>query len=175
MSGTVFLLTGSGYHRSVSFRIRVYHPDYRVTWWDQLYNLHTRQTEIHRAEGVDYSLYHRAASRLVRNFLEGVLNISLVGSDMVRVDSSLRLSDNPEHRDEQIDTLVCRVRIQQVQSGGVRAPQAARWFQFQGVPHGTQLLISLVQRPNPALTTTLAGNLSEDGRETWSELASGTE
>ena len=109
----------------------------------------------------------------MRGFLDETLNVSLLGEEMVRLDSSWRLPAQAESRQDLIEALALRVRFGQLHPGGLRVPSALRWLDFQDAPHGTRLLLRLVARPNPGLRSFVAGDLSEDGSGGWIEYALG--
>lgn len=153
--------------------MRIYHPDHRVSWVDRIWDLFGGHVLRARPAGVDYTLVNRAAARNVRDFLDGTLNMSLIGDEMVRVDSSLRLPDRGEARRAACEAMVTRLRFGQVHPGGVRVQMPARWFQFDDAPHGTRLLVRLLEIPNPGLRSFLAGNMDEFGGEDWQEYAIG--
>lgn len=159
---------------TVSERIRVYHPDYEVTWKDRLYDWFSGRQAPPRSEGVDYTLVNRVALRALRELLEGVVAVTPLGQEMMRIDSAWRLPDAESARQAVVDGLVGRLRLAQVLPDGGRRPLAVRWLQFEDVSHGTRILVRLLDRPNPALHTVLAGNMSEDSTA-WSEFAVGTD
>lgn len=154
-------------------KLRVYHQDYRVSWVDRLYDFFSGHTLPKRAPGVDYTLMNRASLRMVREFLDGATHIQLLGDEMVKVESSMRLLPEPEARKAQVDGLTSRLRVGQVQTGNYRTPLAARWFQYEEIPGGTRLLVRLLDVPNPALRTFVSGNLNEDEDGTWMDYAVG--
>jgi hypothetical protein len=151
--------------------VRIYHPDYRISWWDRLLDPAGTRGQQSRRSGVDYSLLHHTAARAVRGFLDETLNVSLLGDEMVRIDSAWRLPEAPAGRRELVSALAVRLRFGQVHPGGVRMPVALRWLDFQDAPHGTRLLLRLLARPNPGLRSYVAGDLSEDGSGGWTEYA----
>lgn len=152
--------------------MRIYHPDYRIPWWDRMLDPAGTRARRVRPEGVDFTLLNRSAARAVRGFLDETLNVSLIGDEMVRIDSAWRLPSAPDARRELCEALALRVRFGQVQTGGVKVPVALRWLDFQDAPHGTRLLLRLLERPNPGLRSYVAGDLSEDGTGGWEEYAS---
>ncbi len=155
--------------------MRIYHPDYRISLWDRLLDpLGTRGRPV-RPEGVDYTLLNRAAARAARGFLDETLNVCLLGDEMVRIDSAWRLPTEREARRELCEALTFRLRFGQSLPGGVKVPVALRWLDFRDAPHGTRLLVRLLDRPNPGLRSFVAGDLSEDGSGGWEEYAIGAD
>lgn len=152
--------------------MRIYHPDYRISVWDRLFDpVGTRRRVTRPPTGVDYTLMHRAAARAVRAFLDETTNVTLPGDEMVRVDSGWRLPVGEAARRELCEALALRLRFEQVHPGGVRVPLALRWLEFRDAPHGTRLHIRLLDRPNPGLPSFVAGDLSEDGTGGGEEYA----
>lgn len=152
-------------------RVRIYHPDYRVSWQDRFWDLFSGHRPASRPDGVDYTLMNRSAARNIRELLEGVLNVSLLGDEMVRVDTSWRLPEEADARQTAAEDLVRRLRFGQMHPGALRVTIPARWLQFDDAPHGTRILVRLLECPNPGLRTFLAGNLAEDGPDEWTEYA----
>ena len=161
------------YACTVGAKLRVYHHDYRVTWADRLYDFFSGHTLPRRAAGVDYTLMNRASLRAVREFLDGITTIQLLGDEMVKVESGFRLADDSEARKAQADGLTSRLRVGQVQAGNYRTPLSARWFQYEDTPGGVRLLVRLLDVPNPALRTFVSGNLNEDEGGAWMDYAVG--
>jgi hypothetical protein len=155
--------------------VRIYHPDYRISWWDRLLDPAGTHGQRARRTGVDYTLLNRSAARAARDFLDETLNLSLLGDEMVRVDSAWRLPASPAGRRELVEALAVRLRFGQVHPGGVKVQLALRWLDFQDAPHGTRLLLRLIARPNPGFRSFLAGDLSEDGSGGWTEYAIGAD
>lgn len=153
--------------------MRIYHPDYRVTWQDRFWDLFAGAHAAPLPEGVDLTLVHRTAARTTREFLDAVLNVSLLGDEMVRIDSAWRLPEPPDARRSAAEVLVRRLRFGQLHPGALRVVLPARWFQLDGAPHGTRVLVRLLECPNPGLRCFLAGNLGEDGGPEWTEYATG--
>jgi hypothetical protein len=154
-------------------RLRLYHPDYEVTWVDRLYDFFSGHTLPPRQEGVDYTLIDRAAMRTVREFMDGISSIAILGDEMVRVESGWSMAEDPNARFKQAEALTTRLRICQLQSTGARLPLIARWFQFEESPTGTRLLARLLAPPNPALRPFLSGNLGVDAtlsRPEWVDI-----
>jgi hypothetical protein len=157
----------------VGAKLRVYHQDYKVTWADRVYDFFSGHTMPRRVAGVDYTLLNRASLRAVREFLDGVSGIQLLGDEMVRIDSTWRLAEDAEARRCQAEGLTSRLRVGQVQAGSYRTPLAARWFQYEDLPGGTRLLVRLLDAPNPNLRTFVSGNVNEDEGGAWMEYAVG--
>lgn len=155
--------------------MRVYHPDYKITIWDRLFDPAGTHARRPRPAGVDYTLLNRAAARAARAFLDETLNVSLLGDEMVRIDSAWRLPDAAAARRELCEALAVRLRFGQIQAGGLKVAVSLRWLDFQDAPHGTRLLLRLLDRPNPGLRSFMAGDLSEDGTGGWEEYAIGAE
>jgi hypothetical protein len=152
--------------------MRIYHPDYPLSWGDRVWDLFAGRKAPAPREGIDYTLMNRAAARVVRDFLDQTLNMTLLGDEMVRVDSAWELPESEAARETAASSLVVRLRFGQVHPGGMRMPIAARWYQFDPANHGTRVLIRLLERPNPGLRSFLAGNLEESG-DKWTEYAVG--
>ncbi|MDP2317256.1 MAG: hypothetical protein Q8P41_30495 [Pseudomonadota bacterium] len=155
--------------------MRIYHPDYRISWWDRLLDPAGTHARSQRPVGVDYTLLNRSAARAVRGFLDETLNISLLGDEMVRIDSAWRMPASPEGRRELITAIALRLRFGQVHPANLKVPVALRWLDFQDAPHGTRLLLRLLDRPNPGLRSFVAADLSEDGSGGWEEFAIGAD
>lgn len=153
--------------------MRIYHPDYRVSWWDRLLDRGALRPRARHQVGVDYTLLNRASARSVREFLDDTLNMSLLGDEMVRIDSARHLPDDPEARRDICETLTSRVRFGQIQPGGARTMVPTRWMEFRDAPHGTRALLRLLTRPNPGLKSFVEGDVSEDGSGGWEEYAVG--
>lgn len=155
--------------------MRIYHPEYRVTWQDRFWDLFSGHRPPAREEGIDYTLVNRAAARTTRAFLDGILHVSLLGDEMIRLDSTARLPEEPGARQTAAEALVARLRFGQFHPGDLRVVLPARWFQLDDAPHGTRVLVRLLDHPNPGLRSFLAGNFSEDGTNEWTEYAIGGE
>lgn len=153
--------------------MRIYHPDYRVSWWDRLLDRAAMSPRVRHEAGVDYTLMNRASARAVREFLDETLNMCLLGDEMVRIDSGRHLPEDVEARRDMCEMLTSRVRFGQVQPGGARTRIATRWMEFRDAPHGTRALIRLLARPNPGLKSFVEGDVSEDGTGGWEEYAVG--
>lgn len=151
--------------------MRIYHPDYRVTWTDRIWDLFAGRPAPARQPGIDYTLLNRASARTVREFLDATLNMSLLGYEMVRIDSAWQMPEAADAGRTAAVALTSRLRFGQVHPGGLRIPVATRWLQFDPAPHGTRVLVRLIDRPNPGLRSFLAGNLDEDGAGRWTEYA----
>lgn len=157
---------------AVTDRLRVYHPDYPVSWFDRVMDLFGGVEPPSRADGVDYSLVDRATVRGMRGILDGMLHISLLGAEMVRADTTWVLPQSPSTRRELGEELVRRLKFGQLEIGGVRVNVPIRWVQFEDAPHGSRLLIRLVTAPNHGLHSFLAGNVGV-ARPDWEEVAVG--
>ncbi len=157
---------------TVHDRLRVYHPDYPVSFLDRLMDLFGSVEPPERDEDVDYSLVDRATVRGMRGILDGMLHISLLGAEMVRADTTWSLPTQPSTRRELGEELVRRLRFGQLQPQGSRTTVAIRWVQFEDAPHGSRLLIRLVSAPNHGLRSFLAGNVGVS-RADWEEVAVG--
>lgn len=155
--------------------MRIYHPDYRISFWDRLLDPMGTHAHRPRPSGVDFTLLNRAAARAVRGFLDETLNVGLLGDEMVRIDSAWRLPPEGPGRREACTAIAQRLRFVQVLPGGSRVPVALRWLDFQEAPHGTRLLLRLLERPNPGLRSLVAGDLSEDGSGGWEDYAIGAD
>ncbi|MDP2306396.1 MAG: hypothetical protein Q8P18_10260 [Pseudomonadota bacterium] len=155
--------------------MRIYHPDYRISWWDRFLDPAGTHARVVRPVGVDYTLLNRSAARAVRGFLEETLNLYLLGDEMVRIDSAWRLPPSPEARGELIPAIALRLRFAQLHPGTVKVPVALRWLDFQDAPHGTSLFLRLLDRPNPGLRSFVDADLSEDGSGGWEEYALGSD
>lgn len=156
-------------------RLRIYHPEYRVRWFDQLVDLFGGAHPAPRPAGPDYTLLNRAAMRTTRAFLDGAFSVVVLGDEMVRIDSSWALPDGADAQMAACEALVLRLRFGQVHPNGLRVAIPARWFEFNEAAHGTRVLVRLLQRPDPALRSFLVGNLSETGDDEWAEYAVGAD
>lgn len=156
-------------------RLRIYHPDYRVRWVDRLLDLFGGTHPAPRPTGPDYTLLNRAAQRTTLQFLDGVFSVVVLGDEMVRIDTSWTLPEGPDARLVAAEALVQRLRFGQVHPNGLRVAIPARWFEFVDAPHGTRVLLRLLQRPDPALQNLIYRNVSEDGSGEWSEYAVGAD
>lgn len=157
---------------SVTDRLRVYHPDYPVNWFDRVMDLFGGVEPPGRADGVDYSLVDRATVHGMREILDGMLHISLLGAEMVRADTTWGLPQSPSTRRELGEELVRRIKFGQAQLNGGRVFVPIRWVQFEDAPHGSRLLIRLVRAPNHGLRSFLAGNVGVLDAD-WEEVAVG--
>jgi hypothetical protein len=155
--------------------VRIYHPDYRISWWDRVLDPAGTHARTHRPAGVDYTLLNRSAARAVREFQDETLNISLLGDEMVRIDSAWRMPPSPEGQRALVSAIALRIRFSQVHPGGVKVPVALRWLDFQDAPHGTRLMLRLLDRPNPGLRSFVAADISEDGTGGWADFAMGAD
>jgi len=155
--------------------VRIYHPDYRISWWDRMLDPAGTNARAHRPAGVDYTLLNRSAARAVRELQDETLNISLLGDEMVRLDSAWRMPPSPEGKRALVSAVALRIRFGQVHPGGVKVPVALRWLDFQDAPHGTRLLLRLLDRPNPGLRSFVAADISDDGTGGWAEFAVGAD
>lgn len=155
--------------------MRIYHPDYRISWWDRFLDPAGTHARTQRLVGVDYTLLNRAAARAVRECLDELLNLSLLGDEMVGIDSAWRMPVSPEARRELIPAMALRLRFGQMHPGAVKMPVALRWLDFRDAPHGTRLLLQLLDRPNPGLRSFVAADLSDDGSGGWEEYALGAD
>jgi hypothetical protein len=154
-------------------QLRIYHPEHPVTWRDRLFDLFTGRVAPRPEPGVDYTLLRRNAARAARALLDEVLSITLLGDEMVRVDTRWGLPENPSV--EMAAAIVARLRFVQVQVGGFRVHLPIRWVEFSEAPHGCTLLVRLLEAPNTALRNVLEANLSEGDGATWAEVAIGRE
>lgn len=155
--------------------MRIYHPDYRITWWDRLTDPAGTHARTARPVGVDYTLLNRAAARAVRECLDEMLNLSLLGDEMVGIDSAWRMPASPEGRRDLLPAIALRMRFGQVHPASVKVPAALRWIDFQDAPHGTRLQLSLLDRPNPGLRSFVEVNTSEGESGRWEEYALGAD
>ena len=55
-----------GYDRRVEARLRYYHPEYRPTWRDRLYDFYSVAEVPPRQSGVEYQFLDRLAARSIR-------------------------------------------------------------------------------------------------------------
>jgi hypothetical protein len=155
--------------------MRIYHPEHQPSWWERALDLFSGVTVRPRPEGVDYGLLNRNAAAVARSFLDGTFSVCLLGDEMIRADSSWRLPVEAEAARSAGEAVAERVRFGQTLAGGRRIGIPARWFEFTDVPHGTRLLIRLVQRPDPGLRSFLAGSLDDEPGRTWTEYAVGVD
>ncbi len=156
----------------VTDRLRVYHPDYPVSWFDRIMDLFGGVEPTERDEGIDYSLVDRGTVRGMRGILDGMLHVSLLGADMVRADTTWALPPSPSTRRELGEEIVRRLRFGQQQANGNRTFIHIRWVQFEDAPHGARLLIRLVAWPNHGLRSFVAGNVGVVDAD-WEEVAVG--
>jgi hypothetical protein len=153
-------------------RLRIYHPGYRPTWFEQAAELFSGKRVRPPVEGADYSLVQRHARDTVRAFLDGCYAISMISRDLVRADSNWRMPERREGQRDAAEALVSRLRFGQQMAGGQHIPLAARWFQLMDAPGGSRLVVRLVHEPSPGMRIHLAANL-EEGREDWAVVAGG--
>lgn len=151
--------------------MRLYHPDYRVTWLDRVAELFDVRTPPTAPDGVDLGLMRRTEVRHVRAFLEGVQNVSLLGDELVRCDSAWRPPEAGLL--EAAGHLVLRVRFGQVLPGQLHVQIPTRWARLDPTEHGSRLLLRLIERPSPGLRSFLAGNFEEHDAPRWIEYAVG--
>lgn len=157
---------------AVTDRLRVYHPDYPVSWFDRLMDLFGSVEPEARSASVDYTLVDRSTVRGLRGILDGMLHISLLGAEMVRADTTWELPPSPSTRRELGEEIVRRLKFEQVQPNGARSAIPIRWVQFEDAPHGSRLLIRLVHTPNLGIRSLLAGNVGVASVD-WEEVAVG--
>lgn len=149
--------------------LRIYHPDTPPRWQDRVLDLFSGRVAPAPEPGVDYTLVHRTAARAARVLLDELLTLTLLGDEMVRVDTRwcLPAAATPES----LGAIVRRLRFAQVQPGAVRTTSAIRWVEFHEATHGTTVLIRLVEAPNPGLRSVLEANLAEGAAADWTEVA----
>lgn len=147
----------------VNARIRYYHPDYTVTWWDRLYDLNKGRSLPHREQGVDYTLLQRIANRELRNILDHVIAVHVLGADIVRIDTDAALPEDAQAREDLCAELVRRLRFGQVQPDGRRVALPLRWVEFAETPNGLTLLLRTLLRPDPGLRSFLAAQIEPGG------------
>lgn len=140
-------------------RIRYYHPDHPPTWGDRLYDFFSIAEVPPREAGVDYSFLDRLVGRSLRELVDGAVSIDLLSTDVVHVESRLRLPDDPAARRELTAEIVRRLAFGQVQPDGRRVPLPIRWVELRPGPDGTGVLIRLRGRADPALRSFLAANV----------------
>lgn len=150
-------------------RIRIYHPDHVVTWRDRLFDLFSGREAAARPAGVDFSLLDRNAARSARALLDGLLSLTLLGDEMVRVDARWPFPEALSA--DAAAAIVARLRFAQARPGGGRVPVPIRWVELAEAQHGTTLLIRLLDAPNPGLRSVLEANLAEGSPASWSEVA----
>lgn len=153
--------------------LRVYHPEHAVTWWDRVYDFFSGAGPNRREEGVDYSLVHRTSARSAAALLDGILSMTLLGDEMVRVDSTWRMPEQGGR--EAAAELVGRLRFVQAQPGVLRVTVPIRWVEFLDAAHGVTLLMRLEERPALGCRNGLEANLAEDAGSAWTEVAIGGE
>ena len=152
----------------------MYHPDYRVTWAERIAELFDVRAAEPPPAGVDTTLLDRAAVRDVRAFTDRVLNVHLLGGDLVRIDSAWRVPDEGPARAAACAALLRRMRYEQSGVNGLRIPLQTRWFQLDAAPHGSRLLVRLAERVNPGLPGHVCVNLAGSGRPPeWAEVEAG--
>lgn len=150
---------------NVSARIRYYHPEYTVTWWDRLYDLNRGRLLPHRERGVDYTLLQRIANRELRHILDRVLSVHVLGGDIVRIDTDAELPEDPQAREDLCAELVRRLRFGQVQPDGRRVALPLRWVEFAETGAGLTLLLRTLGRPDPGLRSFLAAQIEPGGTD----------
>lgn len=160
------------YTLSVTDRIRVYHPDYPVSWADRIMDLFGGLEPDARDEDVSYALLDRTTVVGLRAVLDGMLHVSLLGAEMVRADTVWELPPAPSARKELCREMVRRLRFEQCQPSGLRTLIGIRWVQFEDAPHGARMLIRLAGIPNMGLKSVLAGNIGVSVPD-WEEVAVG--
>jgi hypothetical protein len=152
----------------------MYHPEYRVTWGDRIAELFDVRAAAAPPAGVDTTLLDRAAVRDVRGFAGGILNVHLLGADLVRIDSEWAAPPEGPARAGSCAALLRRLRYEQVGVNALRIPMQPRWYQLDGAPHGARLLIRLAERVNPGLPGHVAINVAETGEPArWAEVEAG--
>lgn len=152
----------------------MYHPDYRVTWLERIGELLETRTPARAPEGVDTTLLQRAAIRSVDAFAEGLLNVHLLGVELVRADSSWPAPPEGPAREAALGALLLRLRYEQLDITGVPHALHPRWYQLDPAPHGSRLLLRLAEPVNLGLPARLAVNLeTEGGRPRWEAVAAG--
>lgn len=140
-------------------RIRYYHPDHPPTWGDRLYDFFSIAEVPPRPPGVDYSFLDRMVGRSLRELVDGVVSIDLLGADVAHVDTRLRLPDEPAARRELAAEIVRRLAFGQVQADGRRVPLPIRWVELRPTPDGTRVIVRLRGRADPALRSFLAAHV----------------
>lgn len=155
--------------------MRFYHPDTPVSIWDRLGDPLGTLRHHGRAPGVDYTLVNRAAAQAVRELLDELSGLCLLGDDMVRLDTRWRLPPAGPAREQVCAEIALRLRFGQVHPGGIRLTLPLRWVEFREEVDCTHVLLRVLGRPNPGLRSYVAGDLSEDGSGGWEEYALGAE
>lgn len=156
-------------------RVRIWHPDYPPSWAERVLDLFAGIVPEPLPVGVDTRLIVAHEQRIVREFLDGCFSVVHLGHEMVRADTSWVLPQTPEGRRAGSIALTLRLRFGQIHPGGARLAMAARWFEFHEAPHGTRVVVRLLDVPSPHLRSFLAANLGADPRGPWTEMAVGAE
>jgi len=158
-----------GYDPSVEARLRYYHPEYRPSWRDKLYDFFSVRVVPPRPPGVEYHFLDRLVARTTRQLLDGVVSLQLLGQEMVRVESAVPLPPADDARAELCGELVGRLRFGQIQPDGRRVALPVRWIEFASRGDNLVLFLRTVGRPDPGLRSFLAANLGASGQ--WTEVA----
>lgn len=151
----------------MSPRIRFYHPDYRPTGWDRLYDFFSIDTVPPRDAGVDYAFLDRVVERSMRALIDGVLSIDLLSADVVHVDTRMLLPLPLTARRDLCAELTRRLRFGQIGPDGRRLAVPLRWVEFREGPTAAdgqtalRLLLRLHGRVDPALRTWVAASLGD--------------
>lgn len=153
--------------------MRLYHPDYHVTWRERIAELLLVRSVRRVPAGVDGTLVERGAIQAVSGFAEGVSGVHLLGAALLRVDSSWEAPSAPDARATACGAMLLRLRFQQIDRAGQRIPLQPRWYQLDESMHGSRLLMSLAEPLDPALRGALAVNLASSDVAMWEELSAG--
>ncbi len=153
--------------------VRLYHPDYHVTWRERIAELLLVRSVRRVPAGVDGTLVERGAIHAVSGFAEGVSGVHLLGAALLRVDSSWEAPSAPDARATACGAMLLRLRFQQIDRAGQRIPLQPRWYQLDESMHGSRLLMALAEPLDPALRGALAINLASTDVATWEELSAG--
>ncbi len=153
--------------------VRLYHPDYHVTWRERIAELLLVRSVRRVPAGVDGTLVERSAIHAVSGFAEGVSGVHLLGAALLRVDSSWEAPSAPDARATACGAMLLRLRFQQIDRAGQRIPLQPRWYQLDESMQGSRLLMSLAEPLDPALRGALAINLAPTDVAAWEELSAG--
>jgi hypothetical protein len=155
--------------------VRIYHPEYRVTWLDRVAELFDVRRPTPPPAGVDLTLIRRTEVRDVKAFLEGLRSVNLLGEELVRCDSEWSPVGSAPRMEQAAAHLVTRLRFGQVLPGDLRLQIPTRWASLAPTPYGSRLLLRLIERPSPGLRSFLAGNLDAEDAAAWVEYAVGAD
>ena len=154
----------------------MYHPDYQPSWFERLGELFHVDRPDPDPPGADLTLLRRAAVRDVQAFVDGRFGVRQVGPALVRVDSNLRLPDDPVARRATCGNIVRRLRVVELTPRHPEVParsviqDTARWYQFQDVGGGTSLVVRLLHAARWSVYLSVDLSTGPDPRWTYPDL-----